>query len=165
MPVVSNTSPINYLVLIGEIEILPAIHHQVAIPLSVSQELRDSASPDPVRRWIDNPPGWLEIRRPKLLPDEHLERLGWGERDAILVAQELRVALLIDEAKAYREARRRNIPVLRTLAVLDKAAERGLIDLAEVIARLRQTNFRVQPKILDQFLDQHAARKLKPGSP
>jgi hypothetical protein len=26
MPVVSNTSPLNYLVLIGEIEILPALH-------------------------------------------------------------------------------------------------------------------------------------------
>jgi hypothetical protein len=50
------------------------------------------------------------------------------------LAEELHVALVIDEAKAYREAQRRNVPVLRTLAVLDKAAERGLIDLAEAIA-------------------------------
>ena len=35
MPVVSNTSPLNYLVLIGEIEILPALHHHVVIPVAV----------------------------------------------------------------------------------------------------------------------------------
>jgi hypothetical protein len=37
-----------------------------------------------------------------------------------------------------------------------------LIDLAEAIARLRQTNFRVRPKILDGLLDHHAARKSIP---
>ena len=69
MPVVSNTSPLNYLVLIGEIEILPALHHHVVIPVAVSEELHDPAIPDAVRGWIENPPGWLEIRRPKHLPD------------------------------------------------------------------------------------------------
>jgi predicted nucleic acid-binding protein len=64
MPVVSNTSPLNYLVLIGEIEILPALHHHVVIPVAVSEELHDPATPDAVRGWIENPPGWLEIRRP-----------------------------------------------------------------------------------------------------
>jgi hypothetical protein len=39
MPVVSNTSPLNYLVLIGEIEILPALHHHLVIPVAVSEEL------------------------------------------------------------------------------------------------------------------------------
>ena len=126
MPVVSNTSPLNYLVLIGEIEILPALHHHVVIPVAVSEELHDPATPDAVRGWIENPPGWLEIRRPKHLPDERLGELGRGERDAILLAEELHVALVVDEAKAYHEARRRNVPVLRTLAVLDKAAEAGL---------------------------------------
>ena len=64
MPVVSNTSPLNYLVLIGEIEILPALHHHVVIPVAVSEELHDPATPDAVRGWIEHPPGWLEIRRP-----------------------------------------------------------------------------------------------------
>jgi len=162
MPVVSNTSPVNYLVLIGGIEILPALHHHVVIPVAVSEELQDPATPDAVRGWVENPPDWLEIRRPKHLPDEQLGELGRGERDAILLAEELHVALVIDEAKAYREAHRRNVPVLRTLAVLDKAAERGLIDLAEAFARLRLTNFRVRPEILDGLLDHDAARKSTP---
>jgi predicted nucleic acid-binding protein len=111
-----------------------------------------------VSRWIAHPPDWLEIRGPTLPADERLGQFGRGERDAILLAGELHVALIIDENKAHREAQRRSIPVLRTLAVINEAAERGLLDLGEAIARLRQTNFRVRPAILDQLLEQHAAR-------
>jgi len=158
MLIVSNTSPINYLVLIEAIDILPKLHERVAIPTAVWEELRAPATPSAVRQWIDDPPDWLEIRHPKLSPEDRLGHLGRGERDAIILAQELDAPLAIDEVKAYREARRRNIPVLRTLAVLDKAAERGLIDLARTVARLRQTNFRVRPEILDQLLERHGLR-------
>lgn len=159
MVVVSNTSPINYLVLIEQINVLPILHERVIIPTAVSDELRAAGSPAPVRQWIEDPPNWLEILHPTLSPDQPLEYLGRGERDAILLAQQLRADLLvIDEGKAYREAQRRHIPVLRTLAVLDKAAERGLLDLPEAVARLRQTNFRIRPEILDQLLERHAAR-------
>jgi predicted nucleic acid-binding protein len=85
MPVVSNTSPINYLVLIGAIEILPAIHQRVVIPVAVSEELRNSAAPDPVRRWTEKPPEWLEVCQPKVSLDEGLQQLGRGERDAIVL--------------------------------------------------------------------------------
>jgi predicted nucleic acid-binding protein len=77
MPVVSNTSPLNYLVLIKEIEILPAIHGRVTIPIAVADELRHPASPDAVRRWIAHPPGWLETRGPtggKMTINERLDR-------------------------------------------------------------------------------------------
>jgi predicted nucleic acid-binding protein len=44
---------LNYLVLIGEIEILLALHHHVVIPVAVSEELHDPATPDAVRGWIE----------------------------------------------------------------------------------------------------------------
>jgi len=158
MLIVSNTSPINYLVLIDAIDVLPKLHERVAIPMAVWNELRAPATPGTVRQWVDRPPDWIEIRHPKLPPDDRLDHLGRGERDAILLAQELDAPLAIDEAKACREAQRRKIPVLRTLAVLEKGAERGLIDLAKAVARLRQTNFRVRREILDQLLERHGAR-------
>jgi predicted nucleic acid-binding protein len=163
MLIVSDTSPINYLVLIEAIEVLPALHPRVVIPLAVWEELRAPASPGPVRAWTRNPSHWLEISRPTSAPDERLAHLGQGERDAILLAQELNAALLVDEVKAYREAKRRNIPTLRTLAILDKAAERGLIDLTRAVERLRQTNFRVRPEILGQLLNRHGARSKPPS--
>ena len=41
MIVVSDTSPICYLLLIGEIELLPQLYSQVIIPRIVGQELLD----------------------------------------------------------------------------------------------------------------------------
>jgi predicted nucleic acid-binding protein len=163
MLIVSNTSPINYLVLIEAVEVLPALHQQVVIPVAVWEGLRAPGSPGPVRAWTRNPPCWLEVLRPISAPDERLAHLGQGEGDAILLAQELNATLVIDEVKAYREAKRRNIPTVRTLAILDKAAERGLIDLTQAVERLRQTNFRVQPEILDQLLERHGARSQPPS--
>ena len=52
-----------------------------------------------------------------------------GEREAIALAIELRAnAVLVDERKGTKEARQKNIIVLGTLAVLERAAERGLLD-------------------------------------
>lgn len=35
MIVIADTGPINYLILIGEIELLPALYDRVAVPTSV----------------------------------------------------------------------------------------------------------------------------------
>jgi predicted nucleic acid-binding protein len=48
--VVSDTSPINYLVLIGRIELLEKIYGRVIIPLAVFDELQRAATPsEPMR--------------------------------------------------------------------------------------------------------------------
>ena len=60
MIVVADTSPINYLVLIGHVEILPYFYGRILIPPTVWEELQDANTPDQVRTWIDQPPGWLE---------------------------------------------------------------------------------------------------------
>jgi predicted nucleic acid-binding protein len=56
MIIVSDTSPINYLVLIGEIEILRKLAGQVIIPQSVYHELQDPKTPQQVKDWIDSDP-------------------------------------------------------------------------------------------------------------
>ena len=62
MIVVSDTSPLNYLVLIGHVEILPTLFGRVLVPPAVMAELQQSGTPEPVRRWAGMPPGWLETR-------------------------------------------------------------------------------------------------------
>ena len=44
--VVSNTSPLNYLILIGQIELLPQLYGRVLIPRSVHEELNAPETPD-----------------------------------------------------------------------------------------------------------------------
>ncbi len=170
MIVISDTGPINYLVLIGQADILPSLYRRVTIPQAVFDELGDPDTPEPVRQWIAKRPTWLEVRKPTTLPDSRLKRLDAGERDAILLAEELRAdALIMDERKGYLEARRRNLPVLRTLAVLDKAAEKGLVDLPKAIIRLQQTSFRAPARLLEALLERHRRRSntlsSSPGAP
>jgi predicted nucleic acid-binding protein len=49
MIIVSDTSPINYLILIGQIDLLPALFKQIVIPEAVYDELSDSAAPQLVQ--------------------------------------------------------------------------------------------------------------------
>jgi predicted nucleic acid-binding protein len=49
MIVVADTTPINYLILIGEIEVLPELYGQVIIPHAVCEELLRSRAPGAVR--------------------------------------------------------------------------------------------------------------------
>lgn len=49
MIVVADTSPINYLILLGHVEILPEIYGEVLIPQAVYDELQDSDAPTEVR--------------------------------------------------------------------------------------------------------------------
>jgi predicted nucleic acid-binding protein len=67
-----------------------------------------------------------------------------GERDAILLALELKAdELIIDDMDGRREAERRKLHVVGTLGVLKLAAKHGMLDLEDALARLRTTNFHV----------------------
>lgn len=46
MIVVADTSPLNYLVLIGHVEILPYFYQRVLVPSFVWQELQDVNTPE-----------------------------------------------------------------------------------------------------------------------
>ena len=59
--VVADTSPRNYLVLIEQVEILPTLFEKVFVPQIVRDELRHDEAPESVRRWIAEPPSWVEI--------------------------------------------------------------------------------------------------------
>lgn len=104
---------------------------------------------------------WCEIRRPASLAGAGiLDRLGAGEREAILLAQELQADfLLIDEDDGRRAARSRTLTVTGTLGVLERAAERGLIDLPSTLARLLTTTFRVRDELIQAMLARDASRK------
>ena len=61
--VIADTSPINYLLLIGEIAILPVLYGQVFIPPEVLAELSDADAPAEVFNWAQLPPAWLQVRQ------------------------------------------------------------------------------------------------------
>ena len=157
--VVADTSPINYLVLIGEIGILPRLYNHILIPEEVFFELMDAGAPLEVREWTTRHPIWLEIRKSPLL-DTSLMDLDAGERSAIALAElETQVLLLIDESAGRLEASRRGIPNTGTLGVLRAAAIDGLVNLPSALDRLLATNFRVSKALVAELLAEDADRK------
>jgi len=60
--VVADTSPINYLLIIGHISVLPALFHRVILPTAVRDELAAPKASPLVRNWIEVQPEWIEVR-------------------------------------------------------------------------------------------------------
>lgn len=153
MIVVADTTPLNYLILLEQIRLLPRLYGQVLVPPAVLAELSDPRSPELVRHWISQSPDWLQIRSPQSMPSDFPDFLGSGEREAIALSQELHTdAVLLDEWEGRIEAERRHLTVIGTLRVLGEAAEQNLIDLPAVIARLRTTNFRASENLIQKIL-------------
>ena len=164
MIVIADTTPLNYLVLIDKVEILPQVYGRVLIPPAVWEEFQRPETPEAVRAWIAQRPAWLEIRTVGRSPEPALRNLGAGEREAIALAEELHAdRLILDDHAARRIATRRNLIVIGTLGVLVEVAERGLVDFSEAVASLQQTSFYISPEVLAPLLNRHG-KKPRGGS-
>ena len=148
MIVVSNTSPLCYLVLIGHAEVLPKLYGSVATTQTVLTELRHADAPPPIRAWATTPPDWLKAHPDPAATDNVLADLDAGERTAILLAEKLHAdVVLLDESAARNLATQRGLRIAGTLAVLRDAAQAGLLKLPDALDRLRKTNFRASPEL------------------
>jgi predicted nucleic acid-binding protein len=159
MIVIADTTPLNYLVLIDRVEVLPQLYGRVLIPLAVWEEMQRPETPDVVRAWVAQPPAWLEIRPVAKNPDAVVQNLGAGECEAIALAEELHAdRLIMDDREARRVATKRNLIVMGTLGVLVESCERGLLDFSDAIARLQQTSFYVSPEVLNPLLQRYSKK-------
>jgi predicted nucleic acid-binding protein len=165
MRVVTDTTPLNYLILIDHVAILPALFERVVIPQAVATELRHPRAPAAVRAWLEAPPAWCAIRQAANEPDAVLRQLGAGECEALVLMQELSAdTLLTDDLEAREEAIRRGMGIMGTLGILERAALRELIDLPAAVARLQTTSFFPPPQIIAAMLARDAERKAS-GAP
>ena len=161
--VISDTSPLRYLILIGQADLLPALYSEILIPQAFASDLEHPSTPEPVRLWLAHRPSWLQVVPLTIQPaSPPLADLDPGEQDAILLALHLHADLvLMDDREGVQQARRLGLAVTGALGVLDHAAQRGLLDLAPAIAPLRLTNFRVDPALLDRLLAGDGRRRKK----
>ena len=156
--VVSDTSPINYLILIEEIEVLPRLFDKVLIPPAVADELRDPRTPQIVYDWIDALPHWTRIQGPNQV-DRGID-LGRGETEAISMAIEPGIpAILIDEKRGRLAAKACGLIPVGTLNILNSADLRGLLDFEQAVAKLCKTSFRADPKMVNSLIQEVRARK------
>jgi predicted nucleic acid-binding protein len=111
MILVADASPIIAFARAERLVLLHQVVGALCIPDAAFQEIVVEGKPGvtEVRQG-----GW--IRRQAVMQTERVgalpRKLGRGEREAILLAEELQGVLLVDEPSARQEAARRNVPLL-----------------------------------------------------
>ncbi len=145
--VVSDTSPLHYLVLCGAEGLLPDLFRHIIITPTVFRELQQANTPPSMRQWAASLPDWVSVQSPKAL--NLTLNIDPGETEAISLAQEIHAAaILIDDRAGRRAAIQCGLAVVGTIGLLELAAARDLIDLPAVIAKLRLTNVRLDPELM-----------------
>ena len=126
MIIVSNTTPIISLSSIGKINILQKLFGEIIISQAVYDEIK-------AKRYF----GYDEVESDfiKVQPikgtiyrDLLLNQLDLGEAETIILAKELSADhVIIDENIGYRIGKNSGLNVIRTLSILLKAKEQGLV--------------------------------------
>lgn len=162
MIVICDTSPLCYLLLIGQIEILPQLFGRIIIPNAVQEELLNENADPIIKNWISQPPSWLEIQIVERLLSDLPSKLGSGECEAISLAVELKANLLImDDWDARQAAISRGFTVIGLLGILYRAGVKNLLDFPNVIFQLQSTTFRASPDLIESFLNRYTKEKLE----
>lgn len=125
MVVVSDTTPLQYLHQSRTLDLLPKLFERVIVPPAVIEELAEGRA-----RGHDLPllegMAWVEITAPHqalVLPS----KLGRGEQEAISVAVEQHLSVLMDDYDARTCAVSLGLRVLGTFGILLRAKRQGFI--------------------------------------
>jgi predicted nucleic acid-binding protein len=158
--VVSDTSPLHYLILCDAQSVLPNLFQRVVIPPMVFLELQQPNTPPLVKEWAKALPPWVIVQTPKAI--NLVLDVDAGELEAICLAQEIKAAAVLMDDRAGRNAAIRcGLAVIGTIGLLEQAAARGLLDLPKTFEQLRQTNARLDPDLIRSALEHDQARKLR----
>lgn len=160
MDIVSDTSPLNYLLQIDAIELLPALFGEVALPQAVRCELLEAGAPAIVRSWASALPDWAVVLDAVDPGAANGHGLGVGEVEAIGLARERHAKLLLcDDRAPVTVARSLGLDTLGTIGVLVRAARRGMVRLDDALTALGKTNFRRSPTLLSSVLARELGRR------
>jgi len=158
--VVSDSSPLNYLALLSDFDLLRQLFETVIIPPEVYREVVTEGTGYPVQEAVRAALGkWIFVAD---APDPtnvqsllRVDKLDLGEAEAIVVAEALGggVPLLMDERRGVNCARTRGIAVIRTPMIYAEARLLGLItSVREKLDALRQVGFRLMDQHYEQIL-------------
>ena len=149
--IVSNASPLIVLLKINKLSILKELFEKIIIPEAVYKEIT-AKEPD---KLIFDKLGWIKTRSvTNIEMTTLLEKLvNSGEAEAIVLAKELKVTLLIDDAKARKYAKLLNIEVMGTLGLLKIAKKNGLIQsVRKVIENMLAEGYYIEDKLVRKIL-------------
>jgi len=151
---ISNSGPIISFARAGHLDLLKKIIGELWIPEAVYEDIVVKGK---------GRPGSNEVRHGKWTKRKEIKDktklalfppdLGRGEIEAIILSEELKAALIVDDRKARQEAERRGIETIGSLRIVKEAKEKGLIEEAKAIVdKLRESGLRIRDEVYYQFL-------------
>lgn len=157
MIIVSDTSALSALFLVGQLDLLPALYGQVVVPPAVMREILQLESQFGHELSSLRNASWLSV-----IPVSDVKKvriyqrvLDEGESEALVLIIEISAdLLLIDEMRGRKVAQSAGIPYTGVLGVLLSAKSKGLLNVVRpILDNLRsETNFRISPKLYDFVL-------------
>ena len=114
-------------------------------------ELQHAKTPAAVREWAEHLPEWIEVRQASGPFNEQLIELEIGEREAIQLAMQLGIGLLLmDEREGTLVAKKQGLEVVGTIGITLELAQLNLVSLEEALERVGRTNFRRTADLFDR---------------
>jgi uncharacterized protein len=156
MIIISDTSPIINLAIIGYLDLLPKLFNEIVIPPAVFREVVIQGQGLAGASDIKNA-SWVKVLTPKntSLVFQLRQNLDAGESEAIALALEINAdTLLIDERKGRSIAIQYNLDLLGVLGILLKAKEENLILEVKPLmdSLIQNAGFYVKQRLYDLVL-------------
>jgi len=150
MMVVSDGSPLDFLIRLGCIDVLPNLYGSVLIPPIVLEECSHLATPANVQQFMSRLPDWIRVRAPKSC--EVIPKLDAGEMAAIHLALEVGADFVfLDDWAARLAAGRRGLAVTGLLGILERADENSFLELSAVVHGF-PADYRIDRALIDAAL-------------
>ncbi len=153
--IVSDTSSLIILTKLERLALLESLFEKVFIPKRVEQEL--ATKEDGVYQAIINNPLFeiVECKDTELIKllDDILD---YGESEALALAKERQLILLIDEKKGRKIAKNMGVKIIGFLGILLLNYRHGRLSKEEIVSILYHTNklnFRLSEKLKQDFFD------------
>ncbi|HJP95741.1 MAG TPA: DUF3368 domain-containing protein [Candidatus Saccharimonadales bacterium] len=130
-PIITDSACLIGLERIGQLDLLPALFEPIMIPPEVDREFGITLA------WlrIEVPSDTMMVATLKLLVDD-------GEAEAIALAGERGVRLILDDRQARLVAKNLGIPIIGTVGILAQAKRAGIItSLKPVLSELEAKGF------------------------
>lgn len=158
MIVVSNTTPLIGLAVIGQFDLLRRLFGKVYLPEAVYQEAVVHGRERGGARQQVMEADWIEVVavRDRLAVDVLLDDMDIGEAETIVLAREISANwVLMDEKKGRRKLAELGLPKVGTAGILLKAHQTNLIPaLAPELELLRNNSFSLSDSVIDGLLRQ-----------
>jgi uncharacterized protein len=168
LPAVSDTSPLIWLSKVGKINLLKDLFDEIIIPPEVYDEAVERGLQNgfsdaiTIKECLNQ--GWIKLSKINTKDhtliqriSEHAFEIHPGEAQAIVLAREMGILLLMDESTGRAFAEAWGLKVKGTIYVIISALRKGLIkktEAKETLLTMVKKGFRLEPNLLAKLISE-----------